>query len=130
MRQRFNERKIIGFIFLGLAAVALFTLLVMSLWNAILVPVLHVGAVSFWQAAGILVLSKILFGGFKGRGGGPWGGRGRHFKYEMREKWANMSPEEKDKMKQEWRHRCNMWKNRDYDNNDARFTGSEAAETK
>jgi Ca2+/H+ antiporter, TMEM165/GDT1 family len=39
---------------------------VMLLWNSILQPVLHVNAISLWQAAGILLLARILFGG-KGR---------------------------------------------------------------
>jgi len=115
MRKRFNGKKIAGFIVMGIAAIALFTLLVMTLWNAILVPVVHVGAVSFWQAAGILLLSKILFGGF--RGGGRWGNHGRHaWKQELHEKWGNMSTEEREKLKQEWRQRCNRWKGSRFDN--------------
>lgn len=107
MRRGFNERKFGGFLLLGLAAIALFTLVVMSLWNAVLVPVLHVGAVTFWQAAGILLLSKILFGGFRG---GPWRGRGRHgWGREFGQKWENMTPEEREKMKEEWRQRCGRW---------------------
>jgi hypothetical protein len=109
MRRGFNERKFGGFLLIGLAAIALFTLVVMGLWNAILVPVLHVGAVTFWQAAGILLLSKILFGGF--RGGPPWRGRGRHaWGRELSQKWENMTPEEREKMKEQWQQRCNRWR--------------------
>jgi hypothetical protein len=32
---------------------------------------------------------------------------------EMREKWRHMTPEEREKMKEEWRDRCNRWKNRE-----------------
>ncbi len=35
-------------------------LLVMSLWNALLPAILGVKAIGFWQALGILVLSRIL----------------------------------------------------------------------
>ena len=48
--------------------------IVMALWNNILVPVLHVSIIDFWQALGIFALSKILFGGFPGRPG--WGKHG------------------------------------------------------
>jgi hypothetical protein len=74
---------------------------VMLLWNAILVPVLHVGALTFWQGLGLLVLSRILFGGFRG---GPWGGghRGGPFK----DKWRSMSDEERMEMKAAWKERC------------------------
>jgi hypothetical protein len=107
MKRIFWERKVFGFILLGIAAIALFSFIVMSLWNAILVPVLHISAVSFWQALGILVLSKILFGGFRGRG--RWGGGGHHWNQEMKQKWQNMSPEEREQMKQQWRDKCRHW---------------------
>jgi hypothetical protein len=104
MKRHFSGKKVFGFILLGIAAVALFGFIVMNLWNAILVPVLHISAVSFWQALGILVLSKILFGGF--RGGGRWGGGGHRWNHEMREKWQNMTPEERAQVKQQWKDRC------------------------
>lgn len=52
------------FIILGLAFLALFTCVVMLLWNW-LVPELFSGpVVTYWQTLGILVLSKILLSGF------------------------------------------------------------------
>lgn len=97
-----NVRK--GFRFLipviFVAAGLLLGSLVMFLWNAILVPVLHVGMLGFWQALGLLVLSRILFGGFKG---GPWGAPGGG---PWREKWRNMSEEERMQMKAAWKDRC------------------------
>lgn len=54
--------------YLGLAALA-----VMLLWNAILPSLLAVGRLGFWQALGLLLLCRILFGGLRGRG---WGGHG------------------------------------------------------
>ena len=111
MRNRSKGGKIAMMIVLGIGAIILFGFIVMNLWNAILVPVLGIGAVSFWQALGILVLSKILFGGFKGRGGfgGPpvW-------KTEMKEKWQHMSPEEREQVKQQWRERCRHWGRKPY----------------
>jgi len=112
MRHKSKGGKIAMMIVLGIAAVVLFGFIVMGLWNAILVPVLGIGAVSFWQALGILVLSKILFGGFKGRGGG-WGGP-PGWKHEMREKWQHMTPEEREQVKQQWRDRCKSWGRRTY----------------
>ncbi len=74
--------------------------MVMFLWNAILVPVLQVGALSFWQGLGLLVLSRILFGGFRG---GPWGG---HRGGPWKDKWRSMSEEERLQMKMAWKDRC------------------------
>ena len=112
MHKKFWLKKIIGFGILGIAAVALFGFIVMSLWNSVLVAVLPVATISFWQAMGILVLSKILFGGFLG---GCSGHRAGRWKNEMKEKWQGMNEEEREKMKQEWRNRCRVWKQPDAD---------------
>ena len=85
-----------------IAATTLFTWVVMSLWNAILPEVLGVKAVSFAQALGILLLSKILFGGFRG----GWRGGGREWKQKMKAKWDTMTPEERNQFKSEWKNRC------------------------
>jgi len=80
---------------------------VMYLWNAVMPNVFHLGQITYCQAIMLLILSKILFGGFKGRGrgcgcgrGGRWG-RGR----EWKQKWMSMSDEEKAKFKEEWKNR-------------------------
>ena len=85
---------------------ALLAAVVMWLWNAILPSLLHTNTITFWQSAGLLVLSRILFGGFHFRrpgdrpkfGGNRWG--------NMREKWMNMSKEDRSKFKSEMRNRC------------------------
>ncbi len=88
----------------------------MGLWNW-LVPVLfHGPVITFWQAIGLFILSKILLGGFKGKGGrhggGPWGGRGgmrgEYMRKRFEERMSHMSEEEKEK----FRKRCNFWENR------------------
>lgn len=103
--KQFWIKKIIGFAVCFVAIAAALTWVVMSLWNGILVEVLSVKTITFWQAGGILVLSKILFGGFKGKGGGPGG----HWNKEMRSKWKTMTPEEKDAFREEWRNKCRTW---------------------
>jgi len=74
---------------------------VMMLWNGILPAVLHVSTITFWQAAGILVLSKLLFSGFR-RPGGPGG----HWKKRMMMKWDGMTEEEQQKFRSRM-GRCN-----------------------
>jgi len=81
--------------FLGIAgfvvvAAAVLGAVVMVLWNAV-VPTLFTSAhsIDYPHALGLLVLSRILFGGFRGHGG--WHRR-RHFA-----KWQAMSPEEREK---------------------------------
>ncbi len=106
MKRGFRFGKVLMILLVATAAIFLFGFIVMNLWNAILPGVLHVGTISFWQALGILLLSKILFGGF--HGGWRGGGR-RQWKQKMNEKWMSMTPEEKQKFQQEWRSRCGSW---------------------
>ncbi|MBS1744135.1 MAG: hypothetical protein JST81_13970 [Bacteroidetes bacterium] len=94
--------------FMIVAAVLLFGFIVMGLWNAILPQVIAgVKIISYPQALGILLLSKILFGGFRG----GCGGRRRGRFMEMQQKMAAMTPEEREKFKAEWKSRCGYrWK--------------------
>jgi hypothetical protein len=61
----------------------------MMLWNAVM-PVVFTGArsIDYLHALGLLVLSRILFGGFRGHGG--WHTR-RHWA-----RWHAMTPEERE----------------------------------
>ena len=78
--------------------------LVMTLWNNILVALVHLPLINFWQALGLFVLSRILFGGFPGKPG--WAGHHRRKDMEeMRNKWFHLSPEEKDQFRQNWKSR-------------------------
>ena len=77
----------------------------MSLWNWLMPAIFGLTIITFKQAIGILILGKILFGGFhRGRRGcgcgsrGRWGRHGGMWKKRWEEKMANMSPEEKEKM--------------------------------
>ncbi|RFZ82991.1 hypothetical protein DYU05_12620 [Mucilaginibacter terrenus] len=104
-----NRKKLFLIPFGILACLALASYAVMLLWNALLPDILHVGTISYWQAAGIFILSKILFGFGGPRGGGaPWMRRKRM----MEEHFRNMGPEERTKFKEQWRDRCNWGKRR------------------
>jgi len=87
------------FIFIPIMAAAflsLVSLVVMLLWNNLLPQVIHVETINFWQAGGIFILCKILFGF------GRMGGFGRdkmHFKNRLAERVKTMSPEEKERFK-------------------------------
>ncbi len=114
--KKFWFKKVLMFTCLFIIAVLVFGGMVMALWNAILPAVLGVKTITFMQALGILLLSKILFGGFHGKRGI----RERfQWKHGMQEKWANMTPEEKEKFKTEWRSRCNTWRMNKQDNSGA-----------
>ena len=72
---------------------------VKGLWNWLTPTLFGWHLITFWQAIGILILSKILFGGFRGRGG-------MHWRHRMGERWEKMSPEEREKFRSGMRGRC------------------------
>jgi hypothetical protein len=86
--------------------------IVMTLWNWLLPDVFNSPAmtITFIQALGLLALSRILFSGF-GRWGcrhhGCGGGRREHWKKKFEEKLASMTPEEREKFKQNYKKCCN-----------------------
>lgn len=90
--------RCIAKVLLVIVAVAVLGWAVMMLWNWVL-PALFVGArtIDFAHALGLLVLSRILFGGFRGHGG--WRGR-RHWR-----KWQAMTPEEREQFQTLWESR-------------------------
>ena len=85
--------------------------IIVALWNNILAVLFPIALINFWQALGIFLLARILFGGFPGKP--RWAGR-RHNRQEMEEmrnKWFNLSPEERKNFKQEMRGSFRCGKN-------------------
>lgn len=82
-------------------AAAVFGGIVMQLWNWLIPDLFGGHAIGFWQALGLIVLSKILFGGFRG---GP--GFGRHWRGRMAERWERMTPEQREKFAKGMRGGC------------------------
>lgn len=78
-----------------LAFIVIFGGCVMLLWNWLMSEIFGLPTISFWQASGLLLLCKILFGGFGGghHGHGHCGGERRN---KLREHWENMSTDERE----------------------------------
>jgi hypothetical protein len=93
--------RILKFATFGMLFFALFTFVVMSLWNWLMPPLFGWHAINFWQALGLLVLSKILFGGFRGGPHRDWNWRSKMF-----DRWEKMTPEEREKFRERMRGRC------------------------
>jgi hypothetical protein len=123
MRPHRHQLRFRGFPLLILAAVLGMGLIVKLLWNAILPSLLGINHINYWQSVGLLVLSRILFGGFGGgRPGRGAGWRGR-WKQEygddsaggnpFRNKWMNMNQEERTRFREEMRKRCGNFRKKD-----------------
>jgi hypothetical protein len=92
--------KIVAFI-AAFALVAAFV--VMALWNALMPDLFGWRAIGFGQALGLLVLSRILLGGWRGgRGHGMHG----HWRARMAERWERMTPEEREKFRAGMHRHC------------------------
>ena len=98
---RYSRRRPPRFLFLFIPLlIGVLGAVVMVLWNALLPDILGVKPISYWQALGLFLLSRILLGGFRGGGGSPpWKG-------SRRGRWTSLSEEEKAKIKSEWQTRC------------------------
>ncbi|OJZ14393.1 hypothetical protein [Sphingobacterium sp. 40-24] len=85
-----------------IVGVFLLVALLQYLWNTVMVDIFNLKAITYWQALGLFVLSKILFGrGF----GKPGGGRfGRDVPPQM-EKGEDLSDEERERLREEWKRR-------------------------
>ncbi|NJO69618.1 MAG: hypothetical protein HC830_10330 [Bacteroidetes bacterium] len=101
MNTFFRKRWYI-FIPVIILAIAAFGFLTMALWNYLMPSIFNLPAITFWQAIGLLVLARILFG---------CGPRPSHPKYapwsgHFRDKLARMTPEEREAFYQKWNSRC------------------------
>ncbi|WP_198172933.1 hypothetical protein [Hymenobacter ginkgonis] len=106
MNRSFWLKKAVKFVFFAALFVAVAGYVTMNLWNYLMPFIFHLPALTFWQALGLLLLSRLLFGGF-GRGGrSNWGARSRAWKQQIDQKMATFSPEEREKFRQQMRSRC------------------------
>jgi hypothetical protein len=86
------------FILFGVAAAGLIGLVTFLLWNALIPPILGLPVISFWQALGLLVLSRLLFGRL---GWGRGMGHGRFARG-----WNNLTPEERERFRAAMQRGC------------------------
>ena len=108
-RRRFHPLKVLFFVLAAAAYVLVFGWVVMYLWNLILPEATGVKPLTYWQAIGLLVLCKVLFGGF-GHRGRRWESKKARWRDKWqgkwRQKWKNLSEEERQEMKARWKRRC------------------------
>src|ERR1700675_1703098 len=68
--------------------------IVKGLWNIFIPPIFGWHTIGFWQGLGLFLLSKILFGGFHRHGGGH-----NRWRQHMKERWENMTTEDREKFR-------------------------------
>src|SRR5580704_17419236 len=71
---------------------------VMGLWNWLMPALFGLKVIGYWQAVGLIILSTILFGGFRGGGG-----RSGHRLSGASERWKQRTPEQREQFRQNLR---------------------------
>jgi hypothetical protein len=95
--------KILKWVMIGAVFITVFGTVVMFLWNWLIPSIFNLREISFWEALGLLLLGKLLFGGFHGKGRS---GNAMRWKQHYYNKFSSMTPEERErfkaKMKEKW----------------------------
>jgi hypothetical protein len=100
--------KIAAFGLLAITGIFVVGFITMQLWNW-LVPVLFKGPlITIWQALGLLLLSKLLFWGFGGKGH-HYDRKRAYWRTQCREKFSSMTPEERELVKQKMKEKWCSW---------------------
>ncbi|HEX4641977.1 MAG TPA: hypothetical protein VH161_00870 [Candidatus Acidoferrales bacterium] len=96
-RKLFRVLKVVA---IATVTFTVFGFVVTYLWNYLMPGLFGLRMITFWQAVGLMVLGRLLFGGFRpGRGSFGWRG-------EMMRRWEQMTPEEREKFREGMRGRC------------------------
>jgi hypothetical protein len=84
----------IRLILFGIVWIGVMGLIIFGLWNRLMPSIFGLPVISFWQALGLLVLSRVLLGRSGGWGRG-WRGRRPRFAHG----WNNLTPEERERFR-------------------------------
>lgn len=88
-----NERFFAGTMLMFIGAIGLFALAIMLLWNWLIPDIFGLGTISYWQAVGLLALSKLLFAGFGDAKYAHGDRKKKHWHRKFEEKWRKMPRE-------------------------------------
>ena len=80
------------FIVFGIVFLLIMSIVTYALWNWLMPAIFHLPVISLWQALGLLLLGRLLFGRF-----GGWGSRMRKARFVRG--WKNLTPEERERFR-------------------------------
>jgi Ca2+/H+ antiporter, TMEM165/GDT1 family len=88
----------VRFIVFGLVFALVVGFGVSALWNALVPAIFNLPTITFWQAIGLVILSRIFFGHF--------GGGRRFSKARLARGWGSLTPEQRARFRQAMGSRC------------------------
>ena len=97
----------IKFVVFAALAVTVASALVMTLWNWVMPATFGLPVLTLGRAFALLVLSRLLLGGFSGGMG-----RRMHWRHRMRERWEQMSPDERERFMAGMQRGCGRFASR------------------
>lgn len=77
-----------------------------ALWNWLMPALFRLPTITLAQTFGLLLLSRILFGGLRGGRPGGWARKRREWQQRMAGRLEHLSPEAREKFRQQMRSRC------------------------
>jgi hypothetical protein len=81
--------------------------LTQALWNWLMPDLFRLPAISLAQTFGLLLLSRILFGGLRGGYSGSWAQRRKAWQKRLASHIDDLGPEAREKFRQQMQNRCN-----------------------
>ena len=106
MDRKFWLLRGLRFCFFAALFVAVAGLATQALWNWLMPALFRLPTITLGQTFGLLALSRILFGGFRGGRPGGWARKRREWQQRMAGRLEHLSPEAREKFRQQMRSRC------------------------
>lgn len=113
MDRKFRLLRGLRIAFFGAIFLTAAVFLTQYLWNWLMPELFHLPSISIAQTIGLLVLSRILFGGFRGGQHRSWARHRKAWQQRMAGRMEHLNPEEREKFRQQMQSRCGMgWRHR------------------
>ena len=107
MERKFWLLRGLRFCFFAVLFITVAGFTTQALWNWLMPALFRLPAITLGQTFGLLLLSRILLGGFRGGGRpGGWTRKRREWQQRIAGRMEYLSPEAREKFRQQMRSRC------------------------
>lgn len=105
MDRKFWLLRGLRFFFFATLFIAIAGFATQALWNWLMPELFRLPAITLGQTYGLLLLSRILFGGFRDGRPGTWARKRREWKQRIAGRMEHLSPEAREKFRQQMQSR-------------------------
>lgn len=86
-------------ILIPITLLLLLPFVIQQLWNHLITDLFPIRAIGYWEALGLFILCRMLFGNF------GFGRRSHKASDQVRKQWMNMSDDDRKRLREEWKRR-------------------------